>query len=96
MFVLNCVIVKEETLTYNPKSGKKGQKRRRGKDKGNVTEEQSAYHPVKCHECNTEVAVYDHDEVFHFFNVLASAPWSKSFLFPSSAYCINYVDSIHD
>ncbi len=74
MFVLNCLIVREETLTYNPKSGKKGQKRRRGKDKRNVTEEHSAYHPVKCHECNTEVAVYDQDEVFHFFNVLASAP----------------------
>ena len=31
------------------------------------------YHPVHCAECNTEVAVYDKDEVFHFFNVLASA-----------------------
>ena len=31
------------------------------------------YHPVHCAECNTEIAVYDKDEVFHFFNVLASA-----------------------
>ena len=30
------------------------------------------YHPVMCTECSTEVAVYDKDEVFHFFNVLAS------------------------
>ena len=32
------------------------------------------YHPVRCTQCNTEVAVYDKDEVFHFFNVLASTP----------------------
>ena len=32
------------------------------------------YHPVRCSECNTEVAVFDKDEVFHFFNVLPSAP----------------------
>ena len=30
------------------------------------------YHPVKCDVCNTEVGVYDRDEVYHFFNVLAS------------------------
>ncbi|KAK3093334.1 hypothetical protein FSP39_014205 [Pinctada imbricata] len=29
-------------------------------------------HPVRCNECNTVVAVMDHDEVYHFFNVLAS------------------------
>ena len=32
------------------------------------------YHPVRCVQCNTEVAVYDKDEVYHFFNVLTSAP----------------------
>lgn len=32
------------------------------------------YHPVRCSQCNTEVAVYDKDEVYHFFNVLTSAP----------------------
>ncbi|XP_060081768.1 E2F-associated phosphoprotein-like [Ylistrum balloti] len=30
------------------------------------------FHPVRCTECNTVVAVYDQDEVYHFFNVLAS------------------------
>ncbi|XP_075964408.1 E2F-associated phosphoprotein isoform X1 [Anarhichas minor] len=30
------------------------------------------YHPVQCSECSTEVAVVDKDEVFHFFNILAS------------------------
>ncbi|ESO02427.1 hypothetical protein HELRODRAFT_65885, partial [Helobdella robusta] len=34
--------------------------------------EHEMYHPVHCEACNTEVAVFDRDEVFHFFNVLAS------------------------
>ncbi|XP_077967623.1 E2F-associated phosphoprotein-like [Styela clava] len=29
------------------------------------------YHPVKCSVCNTEVAVYDFEEIYHFFNVLS-------------------------
>ncbi|XP_062863475.1 E2F-associated phosphoprotein [Trichomycterus rosablanca] len=35
-------------------------------------DEQEIYHPVTCTECSTEVAVYDKDEVYHFFNILAS------------------------
>lgn len=33
---------------------------------------EEVYHPVQCTECSTEVAVYDKDEVYHFFNILAS------------------------
>ena len=29
------------------------------------------YRPVLCCQCTTEVAVFDTDEVYHFFNVLA-------------------------
>ncbi|KTG44951.1 hypothetical protein cypCar_00008758 [Cyprinus carpio] len=35
-------------------------------------DEEEIYHSVKCTECSTEVAVYDKDEVYHFFNILAS------------------------
>ncbi|KAK3563480.1 hypothetical protein QTP86_030093 [Hemibagrus guttatus] len=35
-------------------------------------DEEEVYHPVNCTECSTEVAVYDKDEVYHFFNILAS------------------------
>ncbi|KAK2879079.1 hypothetical protein QQF64_010784 [Cirrhinus molitorella] len=35
-------------------------------------DEEEIYHPVNCTECSTEVAVYDKDEVYHFFNILAS------------------------
>lgn len=34
--------------------------------------EEVVYHPVQCTECSTEVAVVDQEEVFHFFNILAS------------------------
>lgn len=30
------------------------------------------FKPVRCSKCNTEVAVYDHEEIYHFFNVLSS------------------------
>ena len=30
------------------------------------------YHPVSCSNCNTRLAVYDSDEIYHFFNVISS------------------------
>ena len=75
MFVLNCQIVRDEVLKYAPKLDKKSRKRRRKQEeKMAVDALQEDFNPVRCSECNTEVAVYDKDEVFHFFNVLASAP----------------------
>ncbi|CAN0500019.1 unnamed protein product [Ectocarpus sp. 8 AP-2014] len=35
-------------------------------------EEQEMFHPVSCGECDHRVGVYDVDEVFHFFGVVAS------------------------
>lgn len=80
MFVLNCHVIKDEILKYVPKPSKRSRKRRRGAG-GTTTNEQQPeaasemdrYHPVRCRDCNTEVAVVDTDEVFHFFNVLPSA-----------------------
>ncbi len=76
MFALNCLIVREEKLTYKPKPTKKSRKRRRKLNTDTMNDEanSSTYHPVRCCECDTEVGVYDEDEVFHFFNILASAP----------------------
>lgn len=34
--------------------------------------ESDLYHPVHCSSCNTQVALYDINEVYHFFSVLAS------------------------
>ncbi|XP_072031486.1 E2F-associated phosphoprotein-like [Amphiura filiformis] len=87
MFVLNCTIIRSERLKYPVPKKTKRWNRNRGKrrhgeigegsgvgDKGVGEGEDSEelYFPVKCSVCNTEVGVYDEDEVFHFFNVLTS------------------------
>nr|XP_054490737.1 E2F-associated phosphoprotein isoform X2 [Agelaius phoeniceus] len=74
MFVMNCVVNKEEILKYRKKV-KRSKKRKHSKEIDSIQsnqEEEEIYHPVLCTECSTEVAVMDKDEVFHFFNVLAS------------------------
>lgn len=82
MFVLNCRVIRDEVLKYVPKPSKSARKRQRRSKTVETSEASSSviedskdiYHPVHCDSCNTEVAVVDEDEVFHFFNVLASAP----------------------
>lgn len=79
MFVMNCSVNKEEILRYKAPENRK---KKRGHKKMRASHEDAAkqaeadvgeiYHSVMCTECSTEVAVYDKDEVFHFFNVLAS------------------------
>ncbi len=88
MFVLNCKIMRDELLRHIPKPDKKSRKRRRwskgksangaegtnGGTSQGLDAASEVYNPVRCNECNTEVAVHDKEEVFHFFNILASAP----------------------
>ena len=84
MFVLNCCVLRDEVLKYVPKADKTSRRRKRkmrkekkeGAEEEDIPEETEPeiYHPVRCRECNTEVAVFDKQEIFHFFNVLASAP----------------------
>uniref|UniRef100_A0A8C4QGH6 E2f-associated phosphoprotein n=1 Tax=Eptatretus burgeri TaxID=7764 RepID=A0A8C4QGH6_EPTBU len=72
MFVLNCTVVRSEILRYKP-SVRKSRRRRRGiVGDTNNTPEDELYYPVRCTECHTEVAVFDKDEIYHFFNVIAS------------------------
>ncbi|KAH3848180.1 hypothetical protein DPMN_090539 [Dreissena polymorpha] len=76
MFVSHCKVDTSELLKF-PKGSKLSKKQKRVRtgdsaetaDDGNTGE---MFNPVKCEECNTVVAVYDRDEVYHFFNVLAS------------------------
>ncbi|XP_074146723.1 E2F-associated phosphoprotein [Sminthopsis crassicaudata] len=78
MFVMNCSVNREEVLRYKSSVNKKrrwGHKKMKSDDEDNSTvqpENVEVYHPVKCTECSTEVAVFDKNEIFHFFNVLAS------------------------
>ncbi|XP_047201328.1 E2F-associated phosphoprotein [Girardinichthys multiradiatus] len=83
MFVMNCTVKTDEVLRYKTQQEKKPRKRRRD-HKAEVSpngapsprpagmDSEEIYHPVKCSECSTEVAVFDKDEVYHFFNILAS------------------------
>lgn len=82
MFVMNCTVKADEVLRYQAQADSKQRKRKRRKVE--AAPDQAAgptpagmdadelYHPVRCSECSTEVAVFDKDEVYHFFNVLAS------------------------
>ncbi|KAJ8394246.1 hypothetical protein AAFF_G00048290 [Aldrovandia affinis] len=89
MFVMNCVVNKEEVLRYKTPTERKRMNRRKkmkgaqqmepgatgsGVTGSGVTEAEpgETFHPVRCTECSTEVAVLDRDEVYHFFNILAS------------------------
>ena len=77
MFVVNCVVDGTQRLKFPLKSSKKKNKRK-GKS-GDATDafavnedNDENYNPVKCEQCSTEVAVFDKDEVYHFFNVIDS------------------------
>lgn len=71
MFVMNCSVKMNETLKY-PLS--KAEKKRLSKEqkKNASAMDEEVYHPVNCDQCSTEVGVYDKDEVYHFFNIVAS------------------------
>ncbi len=69
MFVMNCVIDHSEKLTY-PKTTEKKKKGKKSKTDDEDLKE--LFHPVKCSKCSTQVAVFDDEEIYHFFNVIAS------------------------
>lgn len=65
MFVQNCRV--DETVKL--KCPLKKEKKNRARPGGS---EDELYSGVFCSICNTQVAVFDDDEVYHFFNVVAS------------------------
>uniref|UniRef100_A0A023GKE8 Putative e2f-associated phosphoprotein n=1 Tax=Amblyomma triste TaxID=251400 RepID=A0A023GKE8_AMBTT len=68
MFVKNCVVDTKERLRCLP-----SRTSRRGRNlPDGVVDPRDIFNPVRCQVCRTEVAVYDRDEVYHFFNVIAS------------------------
>ena len=75
MFVLNCKEDTTQKLTFpvpKSKSRKKGQNKEHQMEFNNETDPEEVFNPVRCTQCSTQVAVYDSEEVYHFFNVLAS------------------------
>ena len=91
MFVMNCKVDHTQVLRFPKEEKKKKRKKKKAKfadspadgssgsgDAVAGTEEEDCYHPVRCEICTTEVGVFDKDEVYHFFNVLASYSWCVS------------------
>ena len=78
MFVLNCDIDEKQFLRYEHKNISKKRRKREGPGKlvEYIPDETNSltdiYNPVKCRFCKTEIAVYDADEIYHFFNVIES------------------------
>ncbi|XP_034015570.1 E2F-associated phosphoprotein [Thalassophryne amazonica] len=84
MFVMNCTVKSEEVLHYKaqPPTKQRNRRKRQGSNRMEANDlpepavagmdMDEVYHPVQCSECATEVAVFDKDEVYHFFNILAS------------------------
>lgn len=70
MFVKNCVVDRKETLRCLPS---RSSSKRRHLPEG-VNDPRDIFNPVRCQVCRTEVAVYDSEELYHFFNVIASFP----------------------
>jgi len=67
MFVMNCSVVTDEIMKVPVKINKKKNKKSKM-----VTHPGDEFHPVRCDQCKTEIAMYDKDEIYHFFNVVAS------------------------
>lgn len=76
MFVTNCDIKRDQILRQ-PKPRKSRRHVESGKPQENADRDE-VFHPVCCSGCATEVGVLDRDEVYHFFNVIPSNPWSTS------------------
>lgn len=74
MFVKNCKVNFSESLHYPEKTKKfKKQKQAQASASASDAKPSDLYHPVSCSICKTEVAVYDSEEIYHFFNVLAGS-----------------------
>lgn len=72
MFTFNTKIDKENPVEPINKTNKK---RKKSKNQWtNIVESNDdlIFYPVSCSHCSTEVAVVDSEEVYHFYNTLAS------------------------
>ena len=72
MFVMHSLVDMRENLKFKKKKPKRKFKDRHFTVTNEV--EFDIYHPVRCESCQTEVGVFDEDEVYHFYNVLPSEP----------------------
>ena len=72
VFTFNCSVDKSTKLKYPVQSQKGKNNKLKKPESEELTEDDEVYFPVKCSVCDTQVAVLDNEEVFHFFNVVTS------------------------
>ena len=72
MFVTNCHVNKSERYRYKDRMNKKNKPLSSIMDGSNDQENNEGYYPVKCMTCDTHVAMMDEEEVYHFFNTIAT------------------------
>eukprot|EP00249_Psilotum_nudum_P007493 c20603_g1_i2 orf=362-913(-) len=79
MLVLNCKVVENQRLRFPVENRRNNLKRsqKTSSSHGETIAEDSqtkdeVYKPVCCSVCETEVAVMDKKEVYHFFNIMPS------------------------
>lgn len=63
---------KKNNNNHKEKKTKKNDTSDRGAEEDTNSHNNKTYYDVKCTVCSTQIAVQDQDEVYHFFNVLAS------------------------
>jgi len=69
MFVENVSVLYDQRLRFPlSKSGRK----RKGDRHSGPPDADEVFHPVRCVHCSTEVAMFDQQEIYHFFNVIPS------------------------
>jgi len=75
MFTVNCKIDTSQRmkapLKMNRSKSKKPTASSQLEEPTENTQEETFY-PVRCTACDTHVAMYDNEEVFHFFNIVTS------------------------
>ena len=72
MFVTNCHVIKSERYRYKDRPNKKNHPSSSLMNGSNDQENSEGYYVVKCATCDTHVAMMDEDEVYHFFNTIAT------------------------
>lgn len=71
MFVVNCNVSSNQILREQVKKRKLKKHINSGKIHQDIDKDM-IFRPVCCSVCSTEVAVFDNEEVYHFFNVVPS------------------------
>ncbi|KAJ1977658.1 hypothetical protein H4R35_002205 [Dimargaris xerosporica] len=72
MLVENCSVRFDKLLSYQAVSEQLSPVTLSASSDTTTTLDADTYHPVECLNCGTPVAVYDHEELYHFYNVISS------------------------